>query len=233
MTAARKPRAVKPAVSPERRRLLAQVHLAKKALGLDDDAYRAKLKGHTGAESAADLDDLRLRDVIRAWSRDLPAEARGRVGASRRGGLKEPFQRLVRALWISLYNLGEVDDGSDAALDAFVSRQVRVSALRFLRAHDATSVVEALRDWLARAGVDDGVVGEIDSRVAVVRAQWRRLADWGATRVAHEGGLSGWMHGRVTPGRRAVDQLSTDQLDDAIRQLGDWIRAVKARRTAS
>ena len=40
---------------PYRTKDLARIHVAKKELGLDDDAYRELLKGTTGKASAADL----------------------------------------------------------------------------------------------------------------------------------------------------------------------------------
>ena len=47
-----------------RRRLLALVHIGKKALGLDDEGYRELLREVTGCASAADLDDNTLQAVV-------------------------------------------------------------------------------------------------------------------------------------------------------------------------
>lgn len=44
---------------------LAKVHIGKKALGMDDDAYRAMLRMVGGVDSAADLDGAGLSAVIR------------------------------------------------------------------------------------------------------------------------------------------------------------------------
>lgn len=47
-----------------RRRQLAQIHIAKNDLGLDDETYRALLMDVAGVESAADLSAKGRRDVL-------------------------------------------------------------------------------------------------------------------------------------------------------------------------
>lgn len=47
-----------------RKRQLAQIHIAKSDLGLDDDTYRAMLLDVAGVESAADLTAKGRRDVL-------------------------------------------------------------------------------------------------------------------------------------------------------------------------
>ncbi|BCW89984.1 hypothetical protein sos41_31520 [Alphaproteobacteria bacterium SO-S41] len=228
-------KAPKPAVSFERKRLLGLVHQLKSRLRLDDATYRDKMAGHTGKRSAADLSDIELRDLLAAWSRALPEDERGAfTGGRAPSTLTEPFQRLVRALWISLYHLAGVTDGSDAALDKFVARQAKVTALRFLRAGAAPGVVEALKDMLAKEGAQlpAKIVGN-EGRQAVVRAQWSKLHKLGAVTVPFEDALTSWMHGPIVPGRRPLSQLTSDQLDQAITKLGDWIRLTLRKKAAA
>lgn len=234
----------RPPVSDDRRRLLARVHQLKKQMGLDDDTYRAKLMATSGKTSAGDLSDGSLRELLNLWTRDLPAAARAPyVGADRRavGTLKEPFQRFVRALWIALYNLGEVEDGGDKALDAFVERQAKVASLRFLRAGDAPGVTEALKDWCRRVGFNvperrasqrtpDGASQGTEARMILVRAQWARLYALNAITVPFEDSLMNWMERqRLITSRRGLVQLTEDQLDTASKALGVWIRKAKAK----
>jgi phage gp16-like protein len=75
-------RATKP--KDERSRLLSRIHIAKKALGLDEDTYRAML-GSMGVQSSADLALPQLRQITAALERDVarlrahkPAPATGR-----------------------------------------------------------------------------------------------------------------------------------------------------------
>ncbi|SFF05311.1 gp16 family protein [Nitrosomonas sp. Nm166] len=57
---------MKPATTKElkRKRELAQIHIAKSDLGLDDDTYRAMLLDVAGVTSAADLSARGRRDVL-------------------------------------------------------------------------------------------------------------------------------------------------------------------------
>ena len=55
-------------VLSRRNRLLAAVHIAKAALGMDDGTYRAVLKTF-GAESSAKLDDAKLLSLMRHFER--------------------------------------------------------------------------------------------------------------------------------------------------------------------
>lgn len=52
-----------------RRGDLARIHLAKKEIGLDDDAYRELLKGVTGKTSAADLNSAQRFQVLLAMGK--------------------------------------------------------------------------------------------------------------------------------------------------------------------
>ncbi|TWC85635.1 uncharacterized protein DUF1018 [Rhizobium sp. SJZ105] len=77
----------------------------------------------------------------------------GRDGKHKLSGKYLP---KMRALWIACYNLGMVDDRRDSALEKFaMGRQLpAISDMRFVHtASDGASVIEALKDMLARAGV--------------------------------------------------------------------------------
>ena len=66
---------------PERQRLLAKVHIAKKDLRMPDEDYRAILKREFGKGSAAQLNDLQLRYLVeyfksKGWQPRPPADPR-------------------------------------------------------------------------------------------------------------------------------------------------------------
>ncbi|MCP4113193.1 MAG: regulatory protein GemA [Desulfobacteraceae bacterium] len=48
----------------KRQKQLAQIHIAKRELGLDEDTYRDLLESETGRRSAADMDEAELEAVI-------------------------------------------------------------------------------------------------------------------------------------------------------------------------
>lgn len=52
-----------------RRKQLARIHAAKKALALDDDAYRAVLRRVTGVASSADMSTAQRNQVIAEFTR--------------------------------------------------------------------------------------------------------------------------------------------------------------------
>ena len=131
---------------------LAAIHVAKKQLGLDDDTYRAVLVRVTGKESAKVMTEAERQSVVEEL-RKRGFKKASKPSKSRAAG---PYRGKLQALWIALWNLGLIDDQSDDAMTAFVRRQAKLDHTRFLiHQEDATAVIEALKDWMAReAGVD-------------------------------------------------------------------------------
>lgn len=159
---------------------LKTIHVGRKALGLDDDDYRALLERITGKRSAAQLTEAQRVDVVREFRRlgfgPSPA-ARAVAG---------PFAGKLKALWLSAYNLGVAKDRRDSAMIAFVERQTGIGHVAWLRdARDARRAIEGLKAWIAReAGVD--WPSEDDGRsakLAVIHAQRRLLGDMGAIEI--------------------------------------------------
>ncbi len=107
---------------PKRRPLLALVHIAKKELSLDDGTYRALVCRITSERSSGDCTDAQLSAVIDEFRR------LGWKGQSQSGGAEgrpiasNPQARFARALWLSLYRLCEIEDGSERALAGFGKR---------------------------------------------------------------------------------------------------------------
>ncbi|WP_431281638.1 regulatory protein GemA [Humitalea sp. 24SJ18S-53] len=141
-----------PGNSPLRRARLAQLHLAAKALRLDEDAYRDVLERVTGSRSAATLGLPALDKVVTEFKRlgFKPAPPRGARPASHK-----PQVRMIRAIWRDLS--AHVEDVSEEALRAFCRRQSKtkahpdgIDAPEFLDSVQANRVIEGLRAWLAR-----------------------------------------------------------------------------------
>ncbi|MBB4302327.1 phage gp16-like protein [Rhodobium orientis] len=149
---------------------LAQIHIAKKDLGLEDDDYRAVLERVTGKTSSAVMTPGERGRVLDEFRR------LGWTPQQKRKGLDGPFAKKVQALWIAGWNLGLIRDRRDSALIAFVKRQTGIDHTRWLvDSGDAAKVIEALKGWLAREG---GVewTKHSDPRDAVLSAQLRELA---------------------------------------------------------
>tara|TARA_B100001939_G_scaffold72990_1_gene61160 strand:- start:11895 stop:12311 length:417 start_codon:yes stop_codon:yes gene_type:complete len=130
--------------------LLAQIHIAKKDLGLDDATYRDVLHQVAGKESARDLSDRDRRRVIdhfreKGWT---PARKNKKYPASRKAHV-----RKIYALWWNLGRSGKLAAQKSqwrAALCAFVERMTGIDNPEWLNVDEANIVIEALKDWTKR-----------------------------------------------------------------------------------
>lgn len=144
---------------------LAAVHIAQKALGLSrEDAAALKL-AVVGVASAGDMTSPQRRRYLAHLS-GLQARldiANGKKPAfnparpaSHRSEADHADDRWskARALWAALARAGHVHTDTDAALMAYVQRQVHVAHWRFLNTMQINNVIEALKRWCARVRVD-------------------------------------------------------------------------------
>ena len=228
-------------VDGNRRALLAKVHLAKKDLALTDESYRDRLHQVTGHRSAAECSDPQLVQVIESFKsigwKDRPV---------RRGGTRPladgPQAKKARAQWLSLWNLGVIEEPGERALAAFVKRQTGREDLRFCDSAQLNKVVDGLKSMLARAFEKADAPDRrfshtederLNDRLEVVRAQWATLHRWGAVRVSGDDALAGWGRFKVVPNFAGPNQWTREQLDDAIARLGQWLRQARRRRPAN
>lgn len=142
---------------------LAAIHIAHKALGLSkDDACALKLSV-TGVASAGDMTEQQRKRYLAHLS-GLQASAALARGDKPAYTPRPPLHRTTaddqderwhkaRALWHALAAAGVVHTNTDAALAAYVKRQTKVDAWRFLNTYQVTNVIEALKQWCLRAGV--------------------------------------------------------------------------------
>lgn len=173
----------------ERTRLMRAVHAACRQQGLDEEARRDLQLGVVGKASMGDMDAGELARLLARLNRG------GRTAA-------RPHAGKVLALWWSLHWLGAVDRPDARAVDGFVRRQTGVSALRFLDHRQAHAVVEALKDWAAREGVD-----------------WPRPSDPIADRLAVLAAIGAKLGEEIVPAGRGAAEL-----DATIRAAGRRLR---------
>ncbi|MBF0247012.1 MAG: regulatory protein GemA [Alphaproteobacteria bacterium] len=226
---------------PYRRQLLGKVHIAKKTLGLDDDTYRDLLEAHTGKRSASKCSNAQLVDLVEHFkTQGFKPKRKAPARAGRSNLADGESQRKVRALWLSLYHLGLVQESSEPALAAFVKRQAGVEDLRFLTPSKSYKVIEALKSWASRP-VDKGGAGvrwdayASDSgpfykpRCRVMEAQWLILHDLGVVQIRDASALASWV-GRFINSPRSLyhTQISDKDADRVIEALGREIRKAKA-----
>lgn len=143
---------------------LAAIHLAQKALGLDEFAAMALKIAVVGVASSRDMTELQRRKYLAhmAGLQALSSAARGEKPAYT--PRRDPKYRTVdddqderwlkaRALWHALASAGVVRTDTDAALTAYMKRQTKVDAWRFLNSYQVNTVIEALKKWCERSGV--------------------------------------------------------------------------------
>ncbi len=216
-----------PSAESDRLHLLRAVHAAARDAGLDDSDRRALQMRLTGCASCKDMTLDQLKRVAREVRGGGPSSVRS-GGPRTRARDSLPSGRhtaMLRALWISAYWLGLIEDRSDRALLSFIRRQTGLDAARFAHdGRDSGRAIEALKLWLARpyrrdgqggAGVDWSpyLDGRVLPRARVIEAQRRIL--WG-----------------MAPTDRMADPsaLRPEEGDEIIRRQGSLIRApLKAR----
>lgn len=152
-----------------RRAAVVKVQIARKELGLADDDYRLILERLTGRTSSADCSDAELGRVLdefkaKGWTPSLVGRGRRPSGTSRPDApvvaarsipnrpADHPAAKKARALWLSLWNLGEIRDPSEAALEVFARRQLKVERLQWADQGLTYKLIEALKAMAERAG---------------------------------------------------------------------------------
>lgn len=132
---------------------LAAIHIAQKALGLTNEDASALKLAVTGQASSKDMTAQQraryLAHLSNLQGRSAPAPKRS-VAARSPDDAQDARWRKARALWHELALLGAVHVDADGALMAYVTRQTKVSAWRFLNGYQVNSVIEALKNWQAR-----------------------------------------------------------------------------------
>ena len=132
--------------------LIKLIHVAKTKLGLDDDVYRDILESTTGKTSSKLLTPAQLEAVLDRL-KQLGFEVE-----SNKTGVKnlasDAQSKLIRHLWLQLYHAGQVKNGIEKALAKFIENRVKVSALQFLSTESADMVINHLRQWCKRCGIE-------------------------------------------------------------------------------
>lgn len=129
-------------------KLIQMIHVAKSKLAMDDDTYRGLLQEVGGSTSSKAMPIKQLEAVL------AHMQSRGfEVKSTHKGKdlIADPQSKLIRHLWLELHRLGAVSNPSEEALAAFVKRQTRVESLAWLSTYQASTVIESLKQWLARA----------------------------------------------------------------------------------
>jgi phage gp16-like protein len=140
-----------------RKSMLAKIHIAKKQLDLDEDDYRQILRDEARVASAGDADVRGLEAVLRRFE-GLGFKALPKRGKPRQA--QSPMAKKARALWISLYHLGEVRNRDEKALEAFARRQLGCERMAWANQREAGKLIEALKAMAERGGWSQNLGGK-------------------------------------------------------------------------
>ena len=130
----------------------AKIAIACKELGIDRSQL---LSDRYGIDSAKKLTSGQMSDLYRHF------HALGwRVKRTKRSTSSPVYvdrqQRKVVALWITLARAGVINNSSDQALQRYVKRMTGVDNLKWCSGDDRSRLIEALKQWGLREGVDLG-----------------------------------------------------------------------------
>ena len=130
------------------RKQLALIHVARKQLGLSDERYRGILRTVADVDSSKDLDRQGFELVMQTMAALGFRSDFTRGFYGRRRGMATPAQVSdIRRLW-GIY-AANPDDGR--ALDKWLERTFKVSALRFATGEQADAAIRALRAMIGRS----------------------------------------------------------------------------------
>lgn len=134
--------------SGSRRADLAAIHIAKAALGWDDEMYRDIMFTVCRERSAGLLDHAGRKRLLA----HLQACQRQHAGtkAPRKREEWTPSAKLIWALWQQLADQGRVNERKRPALDAWIKRTTGVDRLEWLTDKQVDQVIESLKRWRDR-----------------------------------------------------------------------------------
>jgi len=128
------------------------IHVAKKQLGLDDDAYRAILSG-AGLTSSKDIkNEVQFNTVMSAFQ-SLGFKSTSHAGRRMNtvtgapGMISKKQEYYIKGLWLLASRFKD-----EASLRKIVKRIGKVDDISFLPKRSATDVILALRDICWKAG---------------------------------------------------------------------------------
>ncbi|MGX9692956.1 gp16 family protein [Achromobacter anxifer] len=129
-------------------RLIRLIHVAKRELAMDDDAYRQLLEAVTGHRSTSAMNEEQLDQVVKHMKR-CGFKVRLQPRPSRPLDLHAE-SRKIRALWLLLLDLGAIQNASEEALAAYVKRMTGVDALQWTNGRQTERVIESMKKWTLR-----------------------------------------------------------------------------------
>lgn len=205
---------------------LSAIHTGLKLLHIEEEDGRDLYERMTGKRSLRAMTDEEQGKVV--------AELR-RLGFKPRSGgsqtaLNGRYAPIMRALWLSAYNLGVVKNPDDHALIAFVFRQTQIEHLAWVRdAESSSKAIDGLKAWMRRECDNDALFRgreywahdfQQNPKVQVIFIQWDILDRAGKTPAQT---IYGWL-GAARYNEMVAKKKTT--LHEIQNDLGKLVRAL-------
>ncbi|MGR6980833.1 gp16 family protein [Testudinibacter sp. P27/CKL/0425] len=144
------------------------IHIAKSQQSMDEMTYRAMLERITGKTSCKQMTVIELNKVLREMeqkgfkvrSNGVLRGGRSKSPSTQNALVKHDIAHKIRAVWITMAKSGQVRDGSEQALNAWVrgvinpilAKQGKPMALNVasLEYEQGAIVLERLKKWQQR-----------------------------------------------------------------------------------
>lgn len=132
------------------------IYACAKAAGLDDDDRRDVFERITGKRSLSLMEPAERQLVVDEMKRLAPARPKRKNATAKRGDV-----RFIHVLWKLLGDAGALDKPGRDGLNAFIRSRfahlwdaVPMDVDALTDAKEISQVINALKDWCARAGVE-------------------------------------------------------------------------------
>jgi phage gp16-like protein len=223
------PKARRVEAFPFQNAMIGKIHVGKAQLQWDDETYYHVLFRTTGRSSSKDCTrdelDKMIKELTRLGAYNRPQLVRGKPKRPGSRAADHAAARKARALWISLSHLGAIEDSSEAALEAFATRQLSCARLQWADQSQMSSVIEALADIGRRHGWESkhknlGVVKERLLVAILIKLQEKGFAaeDWTVPEAADR--IAGFVH----PMRAPVHWWDLGDLDAVAGKFGRLLK---------
>ena len=144
---------------------LAAIHVIKSQMKMSEDDYRALLMNLTGKNSCkamnprqqalvrAHMDKLALHMGLVPTAKATARRPLSQAAFDKMKNQTDPKERKLWALWGSLGRAGQLHTPGPRGLNAWVLREVGVSAPQFANGAQLEQLIERLKAWQKRKGL--------------------------------------------------------------------------------
>ena len=205
---------------------LSAIHIKRKQLGIHEDDWRDVVERMTGQRSTKNLTPKQSYALLAELDRLMGGRNISPSKPSRKP-IEGPYAKKIQALWIAGWNVGEIKDRSDEALNKWATGQAKVDHANWIRSHeDAVAVVEALKKMLERHGVDWRAPTKGDPKFLGLPGYKIAVAQWKMVEARPEmvSNFAAYVRSLT---EKAPDELSPDEWIIVMNALGRIIRAQK------